>query len=223
MFKITKAEKLTSNIYLMDVLAPRVAKSCKPGQFIIVRLDETAERIPLTICDYDAEAGTVTIVFQPIGASTQKMTSLKEGDAFMDFVGPLGCPSELCDEDVEELKNRAGIYSSLKEWMEFVKLEEDMEDDTLRDIKNKDALIKLYTFHGSKGLEFHKVIIPHLNEGSVPYKKELSQDALEEERRMFYVALTRSSSDLMITFVQNDTKKDTVSRFLKECALTVSK
>ena len=102
-------------------------------------------------------------------------------------------------------------------------MEEDMEDDNLWVIKNKDALIKLYTFHGSKGLEFHKVIIPHLNEGSVPYKKELSQDALEEERRMFYVALTRSSSDLMITFVQNDTKKDTVSRFLKECALTVSK
>ena len=126
-------------------------------------------------------------------------------------------------ETIEDLKTRASIYSSLKEWMEFVKLEEDMEDDNLWVIKNKDALIKLYTFHGSKGLEFHKVIIPHLNEGSVPYKKELSQDALEEERRMFYVALTRSSSDLMITFVQNDTKKDTVSRFLKECALTVSK
>lgn len=110
MFKITKAEQLTSNIYLMDVLAPRVAKSCKPGQFIIVRLDETAERIPLTICDYDKEAGTVTIVFQPIGASTQKMTSLKEGDAFMDFVGPLGCPSELCDEDIEELKNKKILF-----------------------------------------------------------------------------------------------------------------
>ena len=110
MFKITKAEQLTSNIYLMDVVAPRVAKSCKPGQFIIVRLDETAERIPLTICDYDAEAGTVTIVFQPVGASTHKMTSLKAGDYFMDFVGPLGCPSELCDEDLEELKKKKILF-----------------------------------------------------------------------------------------------------------------
>ena len=110
MFKITKAEQLTSNIYLMDVVAPRVAKSCKPGQFIIVRLNETAERIPLTICDYDAEAGTVTIVFQPVGASTHKMTSLKAGDSFADFVGPLGCPSELCDEDIEELKKKKILF-----------------------------------------------------------------------------------------------------------------
>ena len=62
-----------------------------------------------------------------------------------------------------------------------------------------------------------------MNEGSVPYGKELNEEELEEERRIFYVALTRSSSDLVITLVQNDTKKDTVSRFLKECALTVSK
>lgn len=126
-------------------------------------------------------------------------------------------------EEIEELKVRASRYSSLKEWMEFVKLEEDMEEGCNQNKENQNASVKLYTFHGSKGLEFSKVIIPHLNEGSVPYGKELKEEELEEERRMFYVALTRCSSDLVITFVENDTKKDTVSRFLKECALTVPK
>lgn len=147
MFKITKAEQLTSNIYLMDVVAPRVAKSCKPGQFIIVRLDETAERIPLTICDYDAEAGTVTIVFQPIGASTHKMTSLKAGDYFMDFVGPLGCPSELCAEPIEELRKKkilfvaggvgtAPVYPQVK-WLH----QQGVDADVIVGAKTKDLLI----------------------------------------------------------------------------------
>ena len=72
----------------MNVEAPRVAKHCHPGQFIIVKIDEEGERIPLTICDYDIEEGTVTIVFQIVGASTLQMSKLKTGDAFADFVGP---------------------------------------------------------------------------------------------------------------------------------------
>ena len=67
MFKILEAEQLSASVYKQVIHAPRVAKSCEPGQFIIVRVDETAERIPLTICDYDREAGTVTLAFQPIG------------------------------------------------------------------------------------------------------------------------------------------------------------
>ena len=94
MYKILKAETLAAKIHLMVVHAPRVASHCQPGQFIIVKLDEKGERIPLTICDYDREEGTVTIVFQEIGVSTIKMAELKAGDAFRDFVGPLGCPSE---------------------------------------------------------------------------------------------------------------------------------
>ena len=82
MFKILRAEHLTENIILMDVEAKRVAKSCLPGQFIIVRLDEKGERIPLTITDYDREKGTVTIVFQPIGASTHKFAQ-SEGRRFL--------------------------------------------------------------------------------------------------------------------------------------------
>ena len=110
MYKIQKAEKLSEKIFLMDVEAPRVARSCQPGEFIIVKMDEKGERIPLTICDYDREKGTVTIVFQVIGASTEKMSHLKEGDAFEDFVGPLGCASELISEDIEELKKKKIVF-----------------------------------------------------------------------------------------------------------------
>ena len=105
MYKIRKAEKLACNIYSMVVEAARVAEHCLPGQFIIAKMDEEGERIPLTICDYDREEGTITIVFQPIGASTEKFATLKTGDAFEDFVGPLGRPSELCTDDLEEVKN----------------------------------------------------------------------------------------------------------------------
>ena len=110
MYQIKKAEVLANNIYLMDVEAPRVAKHCEPGQFVIVKIDEKGERVPLTICDYDREAGTVTIVLQTIGASTEKMAHLKEGDYFRDFVGPLGCASEFVNEDIEELKKKNILF-----------------------------------------------------------------------------------------------------------------
>jgi ferredoxin--NADP+ reductase len=110
MYKILSAENLAANIYMMEVEAPRVAKRCLPGQFIIVKVDETSERIPLTICDYNREKGTITIVFQPIGASTLKMKDLKAGDSFMDFVGPLGRPSEFTEMDIEELKKKRMVF-----------------------------------------------------------------------------------------------------------------
>ncbi len=110
MYKIIKAEKLNEIIYLMVVEAPMVAKHCEPGQFVIVKMDDEGERVPLTICDYDREAGTITIVFQPIGASTRRFAHLQEGDYFEDFVGPLGCPSELVNEDPEELKKEKILF-----------------------------------------------------------------------------------------------------------------
>ena len=125
--------------------------------------------------------------------------------------------------DIEELKDRAQIYTSIREWMEYVRWEEEMEEKPeIKKLASNDAKVFLYTFHGAKGLEFDNVFIPHLNEGSVPYGKDLSIEELEEERRMFYVALTRCSENLYVTFVENGTKKDTVSRFIKECAFTVS-
>jgi ferredoxin--NADP+ reductase len=110
MYKILEARELTTNIYLMVVEAPRVAKNCKPGQFVIVRMDKDGERIPLTICDYDRENGTITIVFQTVGAETKRMAVLKAGDSFHDFVGPLGCPSEMIGEDKAELAKKNILF-----------------------------------------------------------------------------------------------------------------
>ena len=147
MFKILYADKLAPNIYRMVVEAPRVAKHCQPGQFVIVKENETGERIPLTICDYDREKGTITIVFQPVGASTQSMTKLQTGDAFEDFVGPLGRPSDLIDEPIEELKKKkiifiaggvstAPVYPQVK-WLH----EHGVQADAIIGAKNKDLVI----------------------------------------------------------------------------------
>ncbi len=110
MYKIVKAEKLADKIFLMDIEAPRVAKHCEPGQFVIVKIDEKGERIPLTICDYDRELGTVTIVTQIVGASSQRITELQTGDEIQDFVGPLGCASEFVEEDLEVLKTKKILF-----------------------------------------------------------------------------------------------------------------
>ena len=111
MYPIVRKEVLADKIILMDVKAPRVSHSCLPGQFIIAKIDEDGERIPLTICDYDREKETVTIVVQTIGASTERMGLLEEGDAFEDFVGPLGQPSELClEENLEETKKKNIVF-----------------------------------------------------------------------------------------------------------------
>ena len=147
MYKILEARELAANIYLMEVEAQRIAKRCQPGQFIIVRTDEEGERIPLTICDYDREKGTVTIVFQIVGAGTKKMAGLKAGDYFHDFVGPLGCASELVDEPEEELKKKsilfvaggvatAPVYPQVK-WLK----EKGVAADVVVGAKTKDLLI----------------------------------------------------------------------------------
>lgn len=122
MYKILEARELTTNIYLMVVEAKRVAKKCQPGQFIIVRMDEEGERIPLTICDYNREEGTITIVFQTVGAETMRMAGLKAGDCFHDFVGPLGCPSEFVKEPAEELKKKKScLWRAVWELHRFIR------------------------------------------------------------------------------------------------------
>lgn len=95
MFKILRKEELSPNVFAMDIEAPRVAKKAQAGQFIVLRVDEKGERIPLTIADFDREKGTILIVFQVIGASTTQLAEMKEGDSLLDFVGPLGKPSEI--------------------------------------------------------------------------------------------------------------------------------
>ncbi len=147
MYQILEAKELTTNIYLMVVEAPRVARNCQPGQFVIVRMDKDGERIPLTICDYDRQKGTITIVFQTVGAETTRMSSLKAGDAFHDFVGPLGCPSELVSEEIDALKKKnilfvaggvgtAPVYPQVK-WLH----ENGVAADVIVGAKNHDLLI----------------------------------------------------------------------------------
>ena len=94
MYRIVKKQVLNPTVTRMDIEAPLIAKKAEPGQFIILRVDEKGERIPLTVADFDREAGTVTIIFQIVGATTEKLNHLEEGDCLQDFVGPLGRPSE---------------------------------------------------------------------------------------------------------------------------------
>ena len=111
MFKILEKKMLNPTICKMVVEAPRVAKAAQPGQFLIVRADEPGERIPLTISDYDREAGTVTIVIQPIGASTRIMVNdFEAGDFFADVAGPLGNHSEFVKMSTEELAEQRVVF-----------------------------------------------------------------------------------------------------------------
>lgn len=147
MYKIVEKRELASQIYYMEVEAPRVAKSCQPGQFVIVRVDGEGERIPLTICDYNREKGTVSIVFQCVGVGTKLMCQLAQGDFFHDFVGPLGCPSELVHEDLSSLSQKkilfvaggvgaAPVYPQVK-WLH----EQGVAADVIVGSKTKDLLI----------------------------------------------------------------------------------
>ncbi len=95
MYQIVKKEALNPTVTKMVISAPLIARKAQPGQFIILRVDENGERIPLTVADYDREAGTVTIIFQIVGGTTMALNALNEGDCLQDFVGPLGRASEL--------------------------------------------------------------------------------------------------------------------------------
>ena len=95
MFKIIRKQELNPTVTLMEIDAPLIARKAEPGQFIILRVDEAGERIPLTVADFDREKGTVTIIFQIVGATTAKLNRLNEGDCLHDFVGPLGVASHV--------------------------------------------------------------------------------------------------------------------------------
>lgn len=110
MYPILEKRCLTEGIWLMKIHAPRVARAALPGQFVIVRADERGERVPLTIADYDAAEGSVTIVTQTIGVSTRKICALEAGEALADFAGPLGHPSEFIGMPLDELRRKRYIF-----------------------------------------------------------------------------------------------------------------
>ena len=147
MVEILDRQLLAEGIWQTKVLAPRIAKSAKPGQFLIVRADEKGERIPLTIADYDAAEGSVTMVTQAMGVSTRKIVAKGAGEHFADVAGPLGRPSDFVDEPLEELKNKkfifvaggvgtAPVYPQVK-WLK----EHGVEVDVIIGAKTKDMLI----------------------------------------------------------------------------------
>lgn len=147
MYKIVRKKQLNPAIYMMDILAPLVAKSALPGQFIIVRNTEYGERIPLTIADINKEEGTVTIVFQTVGASTMELAQFEEDESIASFVGPLGKPSDLCTDLPEEVSKKkvvfiaggvgtAPVYPQVK-WMK----EHGYSCDVIMGARNKDLLI----------------------------------------------------------------------------------
>ena len=147
MFEIVSKTKLADKVWRMVVVAPLVAGKAMPGQFLIVRVDKDGERIPLTVCDFDREKGTVTIVFQTVGAETERMSRVEAGECFADVVGPLGNPSDLCDLPIEELKKKkilfiaggvgtAPVYNQLQ-WLH----ENGVNVDCIQGARTKDLLI----------------------------------------------------------------------------------
>ena len=147
MFEIITKKMLGPKVFLMEIEAPLVARKAMPGQFLIVRADKDGERIPLTVCDFDREKGIVTIVYQTVGAETERMSRMNAGECFADVVGPLGNPSDLCDLSIEELKAKkilfiaggvgtAPVYNQLK-WLH----DNGIEVDCIQGARTKELLI----------------------------------------------------------------------------------
>jgi len=210
MYKIVKKRVLAPNIYLMDVEAPRVAKSCWPGQFVIVKIDEKGERIPLTVCDYDRANGTVTIVYQTMGDSTKRMAEYEVGEYFSAFVGPLGQPSEFVHEDLEELKKKkiifvaggvgaAPVYPQVK-WLH----ENGIEADVIVGCKSKEYLLLEEEMKAVAGNLYIAT-----DNGSYGYKgfvTDLLKELIEKEKKG-YDTVVAIGPMIMMKFIAKLTKE----------------
>ena len=140
MYKIVRKKVLNPTVVLMDVLAPHIANKANPGQFIILRVKDKGERIPLTIADYDVQKGTVRIIFQVIGKTTKLLATLNEGDEILDFVGPLGVQSHL--DNVRRAAVIGGGLGTAIAYPQAKKLNElGAQVDVIAGFKNKDLII----------------------------------------------------------------------------------
>ena len=210
MYEIISKRLLADNIVLANVKAPWIARSAKPGQFLIVIIDEKGERIPLTICDMDEEEGTVSIVWQTVGKSTTRMAELKEGDCFHDVVGPLGQASEFVHEDLNELRKKkllfvaggvgtAPVYPQVK-WLH----EKGCEADVIIGTKTKNTLIlekemqavakNLYVCTDDGSYGFHGMVTAKIEE-------------LIEKENKHYDEVIAIGPMIMMKFVCLQTKK----------------
>jgi ferredoxin--NADP+ reductase len=208
MYEIVKKTTLAKDIYSMDILAPRVAKKALPGEFVIVIPDEKGERIPLTVCDYDRDKGTVNIVFQVLGASTTQMANFNEGDSFADFVGPLGNPCHwLEDKDLTQKKfifiaggvGTAPVYPQVK-WLH----EKGIKADVIIGARSKDLLIlademekiagNLYIATDDGSFGFHGLVT------------DLLRELVEKQGKKYDVAVAIGPM-IMMKFVSQLTKE----------------
>lgn len=140
MFRIIRKEELNSSVKLMEIEAPFIARKAEPGQFIILRINESGERIPLTVADYDRKNGTVTIIFQEVGKTTRILGSMKEGEYLLDFVGPLGVPSHL--ENYKKVAVIGGGLGTAIAYPQAKKLHSlGAEVDSIIGFRNKDLII----------------------------------------------------------------------------------
>ena len=219
MYPILEKRCLAPGIWLMKVEAPRVARAALPGQFVIVRADERGERVPLTIADFDAAQGSVTIVTQAIGVSTHKICALEAGDALADFAGPLGHPSEFVRLSPEELRRRryvfigggvgtAPVYPQVK-WLH----EHGVDADVIIGAKNREMLIyademravagnlHIATDDGSEGF---KGLVTQLLEKLIADGRRYDECvAIGPMIMMKFVALTTRKYDLKTTVSLN--------------------
>ena len=210
MFEILEKRELANNIFLMEILAPRVAASSQPGQFVIVKVDDKGERVPLTISDYDREKGSVTIVTQIVGASSLKICSLEKGDMIESFVGPLGQPSEFIYENIEELRNKkilfiaggvgtAPTYPQVK-WLH----EQGIKADVILGAKNKDIVILKDEMEAVAG-----ELIVATDDGSLGFKGLVTDcmcNEIDNKGKKYDVVVTIGPM-IMMKFVALTTKK----------------
>ncbi len=141
MFRIIKKEVLNPSVTLMELEAPYIAKKAKPGQFIIFRVDEKGERVPLTIADHDSEKGTITLIFQIVGLSTQKLNALQEGDSILDLVGPLGLPTELPEGTKRVCIIGGGVGCAIAYPQAKAAYEAGLQTDVIAGFRTKDIVI----------------------------------------------------------------------------------
>lgn len=141
MVKIVRKKELNPTVTLMEVEAPRIARKAQPGQFIIFRVDERGERVPLTIADKDRSKGTVTIIFQKVGLSTELLGDLNEGDFILDFVGPLGIPTDIPQEVKRVCVIGGGVGSAIAYPQAKALHEGGVAVDVIAGFRSKDIVI----------------------------------------------------------------------------------
>ncbi len=208
MYKILEKQLLAEGIYRMRIEAPRVARAALPGQFVIVRVDEQGERIPLTIADYDAGQGWVDIVTQAIGVSTRKICAREAGEFLTDFAGPLGRPSDFVNEPLEEVRKRrylfvaggvgtAPVYPQVK-WLR----EHGVEADVIIGAKTRAMLI--YTEEMRAAASHLHIATDDGSEGFPGLVTDLIADLIDNRREHYDVCVSIGPM-IMMKFVARTT------------------